>query len=137
MPHKSCGAIRIVLAALSDHQRSLVEATLQRANIVSGGASMGLVFEFATVVGRGIQILERAADADVVLFGLEDEVLPGEASHIMAAYPDVKIIGVDHLGHARVVLGAVTEPLSEDLPTVIRWITRPSDGRSELQSQTR
>ena len=85
---------------------------------------MGVMFEFVTVPGRGIQILEQAAKADVVLFGLEDELLPGEASHIVATYPDVKVIGVDHRGHVRTVLGAVNEPLSNDLPTVIRWITR-------------
>ena len=119
--------IRIVLAALTDVERSLVEASLERANTMEQAGNRNAVFEFAAVPGRGIQILEQSAGADVVLFGLEEQALPGEASHLMAAYPGMKIIGVDRDGCARVVLGALSEPLSRDLPTVIRWITRRSD----------
>src|SRR6185436_11753636 len=98
----------------------------------------GMTFEFVSVPGRGMQILEQAADADVVLFGLEEEVLPGEASHIVSAYPDVKVIGVDGDGLVRVVHGAVSEPLSRDLPTVIRWITRRSEnGHAAIGPETR
>ena len=54
---------------------------------------LNAVFEFAAVPGRGIQILEQSAVADVVLFGLEEQALPGEATALMAAYPGMKIIG--------------------------------------------
>lgn len=134
MSHHTADAIRIVLAALSDHQRSLVEASLKQANTLGGAESVN-VFEFVSVPGRGIQILEQASEADVVLFGLEEEVLPGEASHIVATYPDVKVIGVDEDACVRVVHGAVSEPLSRDLPTVIRWITRRSEDGSAVHSR--
>ncbi|MEP6689612.1 MAG: hypothetical protein ABJD07_00570 [Gemmatimonadaceae bacterium] len=127
-------AIRIVLGALNDNQRSLVEACLERANRI-GEAGGVKVFEIVTVEGRGIRILEQAANADVVLLGLEHELLPGEASHIVASYPNVKVIGLDDRAHVRTVLGAVNEPLSTDLPTVIRWITRRSASRTQLPSR--
>lgn len=133
-PREPADAIQIVLAALSDEQRSRVEAALNQANTQAGAESV--TFEFISISGRGIQILEQAAEADVVLFGLEEEVLPGEASHIVAAYPGVKVIGVDADGLVRVVHGAVSEPLSRDLPTVIRWITRRSEPRNASQSRT-
>jgi hypothetical protein len=124
VPRSCADVIRIVLAAVSDQQRSLVEACLEQANSAAGMDAGQPVFLFASLEGRGLTIIQRAADADVVLLGLQDEVLPGEASHLLAAYPTVKIIGVDGRGLARVVLGAIQEPLSRDLPTVIRWITR-------------
>jgi hypothetical protein len=134
VPRKSAEAIRIVLAGLGDRQRSLVQESLEQANVVNGAESRDLRFEFDTVLGRGIQILERAAQADVVVFGAE-EGLPGEASHLLAEYPDVKVIVVDDDAHVRVVLGAVTEPLSRDLPTVIRWITRRNEDRAPNHSR--
>lgn len=127
--------IRVLLAALTDEQRTLIEACLERANQLSPAASNRLAFRCSHVAGRGIHVIERATAADVVLFGLEDDVLPGEASHIVATCPEVKIIGVDERAQPRVILGALSEPLSEDLPTVIRWITRRSEDRSESQAR--
>jgi hypothetical protein len=122
-----------VLAALTERQRSLVESSLGHANVVN----RAIEFDLEAVDGRGLEVLERAALADVVLFGLEDEELPGEASHVLAAYPAVKIVGVDAEGRARVVVGAVLEPLSRDLPTVIRWITQRSNGAVEFRARSR
>ena len=132
MPLGTAYPIRVLLAAVSDQQRSLVEASLERANV--GGRHVGtcVVFELEAVDGRGMEVLKKASAADVVLFGLDEEELPGEASHVLAAYPAVRIVGVDGEGHARIVLGAVLEPLSRDLPTVIRWITRRCDDAGEL-----
>ena len=116
--------IRVLLAALGDRQRGLVEAAFRRATPGRRGDTRH-GFELETVDGRGLEVLRRAAGADVVLFALEYEELPGEASHVFAEYPGVKIVGVDQDGRARLVLGAVLEPLSSDLPTVVRWIARP------------
>lgn len=127
-------AISVVLAALTDTQRSRVEASLRQANSASQFAGRPAILEYSCVQDRGIHIIEQAADADVVLFQLEDELLPGEASHIVATYPDIKIIGLDDGGHVRIVLGAVTEPLSNDLPTVIRWITRRGNDQGTPRS---
>jgi hypothetical protein len=125
-PLQGSDVIRIVVATLTERQETLIGASLERASHLS--ADNDVAFACTSVKGRGLRIIEAAAEADVVLFGLKEEVLPGEASHILAAYPRVKIIGVDDCGYARVVLGTVDEPMSRDLPTVIRWITRTSDG---------
>ena len=116
MPTATAQPIRVLLAALHDRQRRLVEASFRRAR--HG-------FELESVDGRGFEVLRRVAAADVVLFGLEEEELPGEASHVLAEYPGVKIVGVDEDGRARLVLGAVLGPLGRDLPTVVRCIVRP------------
>jgi hypothetical protein len=118
------GAIRILLAALGDGPHSLVEKTLTEANSVHQAQGTGILFEVESVSGRGIEILRRAEHADVVVFNLKDGDLPGEASYIGTSCPSVKIIGVDDNANVGVVLGSVREPLSRDLPSVIRWITR-------------
>ena len=129
--------IRVVLARLTARQRGLVERSLERANTPACASSTTPMFAFTSVEGKGMPILQEAAHADVVVLGLEDDVLPGEASHIIANYPRVKVIGVDHDAHARVVLGTVTEPLSSDLPTVIWWITqRLGDGFAQDPDST-
>lgn len=133
MSRKSADAIRIVLADLGERQQRLVQESLEQAN-EDDAEGRDLRFEFERISGRGIQILERAAQADVVLFG-SDEGFPGEASHLVAEYPDVKVIVVDDHAHVRVVLGAVSEPLSRDLPTVIRWITRRNADRIPSHSR--
>ena len=118
--------IRVLLAAVSDGQRDRITESLERAN---GARRLGArtTFELEVIVGRGMEVLRQAAAADVVLFGLDDAELPGEASHVLAAFPAVKIVGVDDDGRARIVVGAVLGSLSRDLPTVIRWITRRED----------
>lgn len=128
--------IRVVLAALNDRQRSLIESQLEQANVVNRlvGANE---FNLDAASGRGLAVLAKAAMADVVLFGLEDEELPGEASHVLAAYPNVKVVGIDDEGHARIVLGALLEPLNRDLPTVIRWITGRKVGTSDADVSAR
>jgi hypothetical protein len=118
------GAILIVLAALDDRPRSLVENVLTQANSVHQAQGGGILFEVESISGRGIEILRRAEHADVVVFDLKDGDLPGEASYIGTSCPGVKIIGVDKDANVRVVLGSVREPLSRDLPSVIRWITQ-------------
>ena len=126
MPTEPHEPIRVLLAGMRDHQRALVETSLLRAGPSPAGrdAAPAPLFDLEAIDGRGIAVLQRACAADVVLFGLDDEELPGEASHVLAEHPGVRIVGVDRDGHARIVLGGVQEPLSEDLPTVIRWITR-------------
>jgi hypothetical protein len=124
VPRTQSHTVRVVLAALSELQRRMVETSLAAAGTATGRAPRTEEFHLSSVEGRGISILREARNADVVLFALEEEVLPGEASHVLASYPDVRIIGLDEAGRARVVVGAVTGPLSEDLVTVIRWITR-------------
>lgn len=128
--------IRVVLAAMTPRQLRIVATALEQAN--GRNKRLGQVeFEIEYVSGRGLEILRRSAGADAVIFGLEDEELPGEASHVLAAYPGVKLVGVDANGWARVVVGAVLEPLSYDLPTVILWLTRPGRDVADVRARTR
>jgi len=125
----TAGKVRITVAALTERQHRLVTSLLDRANAEAREARTSVPFEYTAVWSRGLAVLEAAADADVVILGLEDEGLPGEASHLTAAFPDISIIGVDHLARARVIRGAVGGRFSSDLPTVIRWVARGEASR--------
>ena len=123
------GVIKVLLAVLPERPRDIIAAVLMEENdVVSGTTDGNPSFECIDVAGRGMRIVEHTVGADVVVFGLTDGVLPGEASHLVALFPDVKIVGVDDKAHARMILGAVDEPFSSDLPTVLRWITRRDGG---------
>jgi hypothetical protein len=113
----------------------LVVTSLERVEPTNGGSRP--VFEVVDVAERGIRILEEAADADVVLFAVEDDALPGEASHVLAAYPDVKVIGLDPLARVRLMLGSVTKPLGHDLSTVIRWVVESGAAARAVEGSCR
>ena len=132
------GVIKVLLAVLPERPRNIVGAVLMEENDAVPGTTQGKPsFECIDVAGRGMRIVEHTIGADVVVFGLTDGVLPGEASHLVALFPDVKIVGVDHQGHGRMILGAVDEPLSSDLPTVLRWITRRDGGQRSTDRPAR
>ena len=124
MPTETYEPIRVLLAGMRDRQRRLVERSLRRANFGGRDAGAAPAFALQAAEGRGLAVVQQACAADVVLFGLDDEELPGEASHVLAEHPRVKVVGVDQDGRARVVLGGVAGTLGRDLPAVIRWITR-------------
>jgi hypothetical protein len=129
--------IRILLARMADRPRSLVERTLEHANASQRTDNASLMFQVETVAGRGFEILQRVEHADVVLFGLTDGDLPGEASYIERMYPDVKIIGLDDDINVRILRCTAREPLSRDLPSVIRWIARGRDTTALPRSPVR
>ncbi len=116
--------IRILLAALDPRARALVEGSLAQAVLGAEWEPDQPGFRWRWTAARGIPLLEAAAGADVVVLGLEEEQLPGEASHLLATYPALKIIGLDQEARPRMILGAVAGALVRDLPTVIRWITQ-------------
>ena len=122
-------SIKVVFAVVEDNQGSSIRHALEQLETAS---KVGPVFEAVIIEGRGVEILKGAAGADVVVMVLEDDQLPGESDLLISEYPKIRVVGVNHQGRVCVVLGAVDEPLSSDLPTVIRWLAKNDNGMIRL-----
>lgn len=131
VPSRDDRSITIKLAAMNRTQRNKVQLSLNRRVTTSDVWSP---FEIQIIESRGMKMVKEAEGADVVVMGLEDGELPGEADHLLSAYPSLKVIGVDKWGRACIVRGAADESLSSDLATVVWWVTRrrQAAGPSEL-----
>lgn len=96
-----------MLACMSDWQRTRVERALADANHFYEELGTDVRFEVNSMRSRGIEALSEAIAADVAVFGLEDGGFPGEASHLVAAQPDAKVVGVDNAGDVALVVVSV------------------------------